>query len=53
MCVELRELHSNEAIRISASAKNTFDTHIIMIQGSKKYTDRSDKIDITLKKRNY
>ena len=29
MCVELRELRSNGAIRISVSGKSTFDTHII------------------------
>ncbi len=31
MCVELRELRSNGAIRISVSGKSTFDTHIIII----------------------
>ena len=32
MCVELRELRSNGAIRISVSGKSTFDTHIIIIE---------------------
>ena len=31
MCVELRELRSNGAIRISVSGKSTFDTHIIIL----------------------
>ena len=32
MCVELWELRSNGAIRISSDGQNTFDHHIIIIE---------------------